>query len=396
MSIYTNTQEEIKVNKIAIIGAGLGGLACAIALQKLGYDVQVYEKARDFRPVGGGFGLLPNGLKCLDAIEPGIVSLIKNLACEVSQTVLKNNQGETISTNQGSRYTEKYGLPLITVWWWHLQQILASKVPDNNIHLNHRCINFTQDNHGVDIYFDGGKKVRADLLIGADGINSAVRETLFKDGKPRYLGDMSWRAVIKSEQQVLNPGELGFVKSSREFMYLLNVGDGHISWLYRQLSPDFSLSPNVDAAKSKVLSKIAHWGKPLRQLVEMTPAERILETPICDRLPLDTWSTGRVTLLGDAAHPMAPALAQGTNTTFEDVCELAWCFAHYKNVSEALTNYEGRRIERTRIIQNRSAEGEMDYYKTEEEKSPSLVLQQLQMSSEEFQNWILSYQPLSI
>jgi salicylate hydroxylase len=255
-------QEEIKVNKIAIIGAGLGGLACAVALRKLGYDVQVYEKAKNFRPVGGGFGLLPNGLRCLDAIEPGIVSVIKNCACEVNQTVLKNNQGETISTNKGSRFKDKYGLPLITVWWWHLQQILASKVPDNNIHLNHRCIGFTQDDNGVEIYFDNGKKVRADLLIGADGINSAVRETLFKEGKPRYLGSMSWRAVIKCDQQLLNTSEMGFVKSNREFMYLLNVGDGHISWLYRQLLPDFSLSPNVDAAKSQVLNKIADWGKP--------------------------------------------------------------------------------------------------------------------------------------
>ncbi|RUT02520.1 FAD-dependent monooxygenase [Dulcicalothrix desertica PCC 7102] len=394
--MYTNTQEAIQVNKIAIVGAGLGGLACAIALRKLGYDVQVYEKAKDFRPVGGGFGLLPNGLKCLDAIEPGIVSLIKNSGCEVSQSVLKNNQGETIRTNKTARYQDKYGLPLITVWWWHLQQVLVSKVPENNIHLNHRCIGFTQDDNGVDIYFDDDKKVRADLLIGADGINSAVRETLFKDGKARYLGSMSWRAVIKCDQQLLNPGELGVVRSSREFMFLLNLGNGYFSWLYRQLLPNFFLSPNLDVAKSEVLSKIAHWGKPLQQLVEMTPSERILEAPIYDRPPLDTWSNGRVTLLGDAAHPMAPALAQGTNTTFEDVCELAWCFAQYKNISEAFNNYERRRIDRTRIIQNRSAEAEMDNYKTQEEKSPSLVLQQLQMSNEEFQDWILSYQPPTI
>lgn len=100
--------------KIAIVGAGLGGLACAIALHKKGFNVQVYEKAQDFRPVGGGLGLLPNGLRSLDAIEPGIVEEIKKSGCHVKQTVLKNTQGENIRTNPANRY-DKYGFPLITV-----------------------------------------------------------------------------------------------------------------------------------------------------------------------------------------------------------------------------------------------------------------------------------------
>ncbi len=130
------------VEKIAVIGAGLGGLAVAIALRKQGYDVQVYEKAKDFRPVGGGFGLLPNGLNFLDAIDPRIVETIKNSGCEVKSSVLKNTQDETIRTTPRSIFRDKYGQPLITVWWWRLQQILASKLPSETIHLNHRCIGF--------------------------------------------------------------------------------------------------------------------------------------------------------------------------------------------------------------------------------------------------------------
>ena len=381
------------IERVAIIGAGMGGLAVAVAFQKLGYDVQVYEKAKDFRTLGGGLGLLPNGLNFLDAIEPGIVETIKNSGCEVSTTVLKNTQGETIRTNPGSRFTDKYGQPLITVWWWRLQQILASKLPSESIHLNHCCIGFEQDDRCVSIYFDGGKKVSADLLIGADGINSAIRFALIGNGKPRYLGSMSWRSVIKCNQKVINPGELGFVKGNQEFMYLLNVGDGYISWLYRKLLPDCTLSPNVAEVKSRVLDRLADWGKSLRSLVEATPAEQILETPICDRLPLKSWSQGRVTLLGDAAHPMAPALGQGANSTFEDAYELASCFSQASSIFEALATYEQRRIPRTQLMQTRSALGEMRYYATDTEAFERQMQEHSQMNNEEFEDWVYNYEP---
>ena len=382
------------IEKVVIIGAGLGGLAVAIALRQLGYDVQVYEKAQDFRPVGGGFGLLPNGLNFLDAIEPGIVETIKDLGCEVKTSVLKNIQGETIRTNPASRFQDKYGQPLITIWWWHLQQILASKLPSESIHLHHRCVGFEQSDRCVSIYFDNGEKVSADLLIGADGINSAIRKTLIGDGKPNYLGSMSWRTVIKYDQEILNPRELGFVKGDGEFMYLLNLGKGYISWLYRYSTPNCIVSQNADQAKSRVLHQVADWGESLRMLVETTPAEQILETPICDRLPLKSWSQGRVTLLGDAAHPMAPALGQGANSTFEDAYELAYCFSQASSIKSALANYEHRRIPRTQLIQTRSALGERGYYATDREAIDKQMQEQSQMSREEFRDWIFNYKPL--
>ncbi|NET03484.1 MAG: FAD-dependent monooxygenase [Symploca sp. SIO2B6] len=401
MNTHTSAQEKIQlgklstpfIEKVAIIGAGLGGLAVAVALRKLGCEVQVYEKAQDFRPVGGGLGLLPNGLNFLDAIEPGIVETIKNSGCEVRTIVLKNTQGETISTNPASRFQDKYGQPLITVWWWHLQQILASKLPSESIHLHHRCIGFEQDDHRVSIYFENGEKVSADLLIGADGINSVIIEALIGDGKPRYLGSMSWRTVIKYNQEILNPGEFGFVKGHKEFMYLLNLGNGYISWVYRQLSADYIISQNAGEAKSRVLNQVADWAESLHSLVAATPAEQILETPICDRLPLKSWSQGRVTLLGDAAHPMSPALGQGANSTFEDAYELALCCSQASSIQEALASYEQRRIPRTQVIQTNSFLGEMRYYPTETEASNHQMQEHSQMSREEFQDWAFNHKP---
>lgn len=381
------------IEKVVIIGAGLGGLAVAIALRKLGYDVQVYEKAQDFCPVGGGLALFPNGLKFLNAIEPGIVETIINSGCEVKNSLFKNSQGETVRTNPTNRYLENYGWPLVTVWWWHLQQILASKLPSESIHLHHRCTDFKQDDKSVTIFFENEKQVSADLVIGADGINSVIRNHLIGDAQPRYLQSISWRTVVKLNHNLLNPNELAFVKGKQNFMFLLNVGDGYISWVYRQFVPDFVLSKNPNESKSRMLSNIADWGESLRSLVKATPAEQISENPICDRLPLKSWSKGRITLLGDAAHAMSPSIGQGANSTFEDAYELALCFSQASTIEEALTNYEQRRIPRTTLIQNHSFLGEKRYYATDRETIDQQMQEQSQMNSEEFSSWIFNYKP---
>ncbi|MFN6561579.1 MAG: FAD-dependent oxidoreductase [Nostoc sp. ChiSLP01] len=378
------------VEKVAIVGAGPGGLATAIALQNQGIDVQVYEKAQEFRPAGTGLGLAPNGLNFLDAIAPGIVETLKNSGCEVNHTVLKNIHGETIRTNQ-TKYLDQYGQPLLTIWWYRLQQVLASRLPSDIIHLNHRCIGFDQDENGVKIHFDGQKSVDADLLIGADGVNSVIRETLFGEGKPNYIGSMCWRAVINYHHELFNDYELVFVKGNKQFMYILNVGGGYTSWISRKFSPDYSFSQDADKVKSRILQELADWDESFRAVVEATPAEQIWEGPICDRPPLSHWSQGRVTLLGDAAHPMAPAMGQGANTTFEDAYELAQCFSHSATLEEALTTYEQSRIERTKIIQARSAMGEMRYY--EDFTSPSQTPQRQMTLNDDFHKWVYTYKP---
>ncbi|MEH2069617.1 MAG: NAD(P)/FAD-dependent oxidoreductase [Nostoc sp.] len=378
------------VKKVAIVGAGPGGLATAIALKSQGIDVQVYERAQQFRPAGTGLGLAPNGLNALNAIAPGIVETLKSSGCEVNHTVLKNIQGETIRTNQ-TKYLEQYGQPLLTVWWYRLQQVLASRLPSEIIHLNHRCIGFHQDENGVEVYFDGQKPVHADLLIGADGVNSVIRETLFGEGQPNYIGSMCWRAVIEYHHELFNDYQLVFVKGNKQFMYILNVGGGYTSWISRKFSPDYSLCQNADEVKSRILQELADWDKSFRAVVEATPAEQIWEGPICDRPPLAHWSQARVTLLGDAAHPMAPAMGQGANTTFEDAYELAECFSDSATIEAALTSYEQQRIERTKVIQARSAAGEMRYY---DDFTSSNHTQERQMTlNNDFHKWVYSYKP---
>lgn len=376
------------VKNVAIIGAGPGGLATAIALRQQGINVQIYEKAQQFRPAGAGLGMMPNGFNSLEAIDPRLVKAIKNSGCCVTQSTLRNSLGEKIrSKSTDKSFLDKYGHSLVTVWWWNLQQILASFLPQEIIHLAHRCIDWQADRNGVEVYFENGLNARADLLIGADGIKSVVRSKLMKSEQPRYLGSFCWRSVVKCEQSFIEPNELVFIRGNKQFMYLLNLGDGHISWIARKSASEYRLSASAAETKACVLDEIADWAEPIKAIVEATEAERILEGPICDRLPLKTWSKGRVTLLGDAAHPMGPAMGQGANTAFEDACVLAHCLAHSSSIEAAFTNYEKERVERLEIIQTRSAEGEKSYYQnnTSERQKPS--------TSEDFKDWLYNYQP---
>lgn len=378
------------VEKVTIIGAGPGGLATAIALRKQGIDAHVYEKATEFRPVGAGLALRVNGLRCLDAIEPGIVGTLKSSSCQVQRTTLKTSGGEIIRTNQ-STTMEKYGQPLLIIWWWHLQQILASALPVEVIHLNHSCVNFEQNQNTVITNFENGKTVESDLLIGADGVNSAVRQALIGDGEPKYLGSMSWRAIADYNDELIPPDEVILMKGEQSILFLLNLGDGNMNWVARKQLSDSSLSPTPAETKSRVLKEYANWIEPVRKLMAATDAEKILERPICHRLPLKQWSYGRVTLLGDAAHPMSPSAGQGANTTFEDAYELAECLREFPDLKIALGNYDNRRIQRTAIIQTRSARGEKIIFS----KPTQQTNQKSPQGFEEFQNWVYDYDPKS-
>ena len=382
------------VHKVAVIGGGLGGLATAIALRKQGIDAHVYERAKEFRPVGAGLALFANGLNSLDAISPGIVENLKRASCPLNQSVFKKHTGETITQNTAT-HQEKYGQPTLLFWWWRLQQVLACALPPEAIHLGYRCIGFEQDENGVTAYFDGDKSVRADLLIGADGINSPVRKTLIGDVEPRYLGSMSWRAVIEYNHELLNPNELIFMKGEQKVIYFFDVGGGYRCWTVRALMPKSPVLESAAEIKSRVVDQFSGCWEPLREIIGATDPEQILFSPICDRLPLKSWSQGRVTLLGDAAHPMAPSMAQGANSTFEDAYELAQCLSESSSIAEALTSYENRRIPRTQAIQSRSALTEQNFYATDiGTQDPEKVARE-RVAVEEFQSWAYGYDPNS-
>lgn len=380
------------VEKVAIVGAGLGGLATAIALRKQGIDAQVYDKARSLRPVGAGLSLFPNGLNSLNAIEPSLVKSLELAGSRTQIVNIKKSSGETIARQQLT-LLEKYGQPMLQIRWSRLQEILASALPPDVIHLNWRYIGFEQNDNSVQVRFDGNP-VQADLLIGADGINSVVRQQLMGDVPPRYAGRMSWRSVTKYSHELLAPNEVTIATSTDGKIFtLIDVGNGEIFWSAGALSVDESLSQTSAEVKSRVLEKFAGWAEPVQAIVEQTDAEDIVERPISDRPPLLNWNVGRVVLLGDAAHPMVPSLGQGGNTAFEDAWELAQFLTHAPSLKAALTSYENSRIHRTQVIQARSAFQGARSYDSDSETFLQGVASQAKASQPEFEDWLYNYKP---
>lgn len=380
---------------IAIIGGGIGGLATAIALLKQGFNVQVYERAQALRPIGAGLTLTPNGLNSLDTIQPGIVELLKQAGSQLNTLILKRSTGEAIASTPITTL-QRYGQPLLNIQWSRLQAILASALPPDMIHLNHRCIGFEQHDSRVEVHFEDGI-VHSDLLIGADGLNSIIRQVLIGDGLPVYAGRMSWRAVVQYPHKLLSANTSTLITGpDGKNILLIDVGEGHTFWSAGALLADDSVCQSATETQARVAELFAEWVDPVEAIIKATPADDIVKRPICDKTPLQRWSKGRVTLLGDAAHPVVPSLGQGANTAFEDAHELAECLAHAPSIEAALKAYEHHRIPRTEVIYARSAIAGDRSYEPESETTFHEMMKPLhEMNQDEFQDWLYSYQPLS-
>ncbi len=376
---------------ISIVGGGIGGLAAAIALLKRGFDVRVYERAQELRAVGAGLTLSPNGLNSLDAIEPGIVQALKDAGSEVASLTMKRSSGETIISRPVA-LAPQFGQPMLNITWSRLQSILAAALPPGAIRLNHRFVRLDRRHSSVTAYFDNGEAAESDVLIGADGINSAVRQALIGDGPPAYAGRMSWRALIRFAHKDLTPNSsTGYTAPDGKNLMLFDMGEGVTCWSAGAITPDASVSERAEDMKDRVRQTYAGWADLVAGIIEATPAEDIVERTICDRPPLRQWTKGRVALMGDAAHPVVPALGQGANMAFEDAYELAEFLSSTPDTEAALQAYEASRIPRTEAISIRSAKQGFSSYKPDSDETLAKTVAGI--SEDEFQLWLYGYRP---
>jgi 6-hydroxynicotinate 3-monooxygenase len=340
---------------IAIVGGGMGGLAAAAALRKLGHVATVYEQARQFTRLGAGIQIGCNAMHVLRGL-----GLEDRLRADTFYPRSWNNRdwksGEVLfDILFGPDAEQAYGAPYLLAHRGDLHAALASAVPADSVKLGHRLIGIDQTPRGVRLTFDNGAVVEADAAIGADGVHSVVKTELFGADQPNFTGRIAYRTVFPAERlngvEVLNCTKW-WSEDRHVVIYPVKPDRSEIYFVTSQPEPGFDLESWSATGDVKVLREAFEAFHPeARAVIEAAPD--VHKRPLVDRDPLDRWVDGRVALLGDAAHPMTPYMAQGAAMAIEDGAILARCFEGIDRdgVEPALRRYEATRKARTAKMQ---------------------------------------------
>lgn len=347
--------------KVAIAGAGIGGLAAALALIKQGIDVQLYEKAPELKEVGAGIQLSPNGTRVLQALGLGDELQALGTPSSGKEVRVWNSGVSRQFMELGDRSVERYGAPYLTFHRADLHDMLLRAVraarPDA-VHLAAACEGFVQHEDSVELVLSSGEKARASALIGADGVHSRIRQTLFGPDRAEFTGCMAWRGVIPAGTLPASIKRTGGVSWLGPTAHVLTypVRQGKLlNFIGMVDKPGWtSDSWTEQGSREECLEDFQGWHEDVRAMVERIAIP--YKWALIVRQPLARWSVGRVTLLGDACHSTLPFLAQGANMAIEDAFVLARCLAGSGDVPAALVRYEQARLERTTRIVLSSAE----------------------------------------
>ena len=342
---------------IAVIGGGIGGLSAALSLHKSGIDVHVYEQARVLGEVGAGINVPPNATRIIHALGLG-EGLAKLGVMPTGVHQRRWDDGRTLlRTPLGTEIERHLGFPQYQSHRADLLNMLIGAMPPGRIHLGHRLVSFSERGDKVEAQFENGARVSVDALIGADGIHSTVQRLLFGVTPPHFTGCAAYRGLVPAEkvahldlevvlQITMGPGShfVNYFVAGKRLVNFVGIVE-QASWTKE------SWTERGDLAQAR--AAFAGWHKQVRGLLDAVDETFIWG--LFDRAPLPRWSVGRVTLLGDACHPMLPFMAQGAAQALEDGASLTACLTKIGDISAALSHYEKLRLPRTSRMQGMSA-----------------------------------------
>jgi salicylate hydroxylase len=348
--------------RVVIIGAGLGGLTAGLALLRRGFDVDIYEQTLNLKEIGAGVQISANGTRVL--AELGLADEIARIGTvPTSKEVRLWNTGKSWRFIDLAGSVQRYGAPYYAVHRADLQDELIKAVRREKadaIHLGARCAGFTESAHEVTVRFDDGTTRTADILIGADGIHSKMRQALFGPDKAKFSGFMAWRALIPTANlpaSILRDGGAFWVGPGAHVVHYPIRHGALINFIGIVERSDWTVESWTETGTIDELSHdYAGWHDDIQAMIHDI-AGVPYKWALLYREPIARWSHGRVTLLGDAAHATLPFLAQGANMAIEDGYVLARAIAqHGADHAAALSAYEAARRDRTAQVIRVSAE----------------------------------------
>ena len=338
---------------ILVVGAGIGGLTAALALMRQGFKVDLFDQAPELTELGAGIQIAANGSRVLCALGLDDALAQSGIEATIIDLRLWNTGERWKMMEHGTKTIERYGSPHYTIHRADLQNALKSAVlslDPSALHLKSRGTGFAQSPNGVVLTLENGERITGDVLIGADGIHSVVRQTLFGADKPEFTGFMAWRGLAPASK--LPPALMrhgGWIAPASHII--------HYPVRDRQLLNIIAVTERDDWQKEswydrgtheEWLADFAGWHKDARAMI--AAVDQPFKWALMVRWPLAKWSVGHATLLGDACHSTLPFLAQGASMSIEDGFMLARCLAAFDDIETALKRYEVARLERTTRI----------------------------------------------
>jgi FAD-dependent urate hydroxylase len=336
--------------RAVVVGAGIGGLAAAIALCGAGVETVVLERAGQPRQVDAGLTIWPNGVRSLRAlgIDPPF------LHTPLREVRLGTWRGRTLVRTDCSGFEGRYGAPAVATSATELRRTLLDALGADRVVPDADVARYADDRGRVTAECRDGRDWSADLLVGADGLRSAIRRQLLGDGEPRFTGVTTWRGIGPRGRDGTSPGDSWWlVGPGREFGFV-PMADGRASWRASRVAAEGE-APWPAGHRAELLGLVRDWPESVAGLVRSTAETAILRADVHDRPPSSRWSAGRVTLLGDAAHPMAPWTAQGACQALEDAVVLGRALRDATDAASALRRYERQRLRRANAMMRLSS-----------------------------------------
>jgi salicylate hydroxylase len=347
---------------IAVVGAGVGGLTAAIALRRCGHRVAVYEQAPRFTRLGADVNLTPNAVLALDGL--GVGARLRETAARPTHRISRtwDTGRETSRIAMSDEAERAYGAPQLTIHRADLLRALEDALPANTIRLGRQLVAAEAAGDQAVARFADGSAERVDLLVGADGIHSVVRQRLIGADAPRFTGLVAFRAVVPTERlRALELPNVGaFTKwwgpDSHTQIVTFPLSRGAETFVFATIGQESwrEESWTLPGSVAELRALYADFHPEARALLDA--CDEVLKTALYERDPLPRWSTSHATLLGDACHPMLPFMAQGAAMAVEDAVVLARCLTGCQapELPAALRRYERSRIDRTATIQRSS------------------------------------------
>lgn len=337
---------------VAVVGGGIGGLTAALALARAGHDPTVYERTSQFQAVGAGISVWSNGIKVLDLL--GLGEQVAALGGTMDRMVYAAADGSPLTGFSLTPLYDQVGERAWPVARADLQDLLVKAVGER-VRTGARCVGVDERPDAALVRFEDGSEVEADLVVGADGTHSGLRAHVLGGPVPRrYVGYVNWNGVVDADADIVEPCTWKTWVGRGRRVSVMPIGGDRLYFFF-DVPVDASRLDRLGAAPELLRREFGDWAAPVRRLLDRLPAVAVNAVPIHDLEPLPTWSRGRVVLLGDAAHSMAPDLGQGGCQAMED----AWVLTHYltstnRSISDALSRYEAERRPHTADIVRRA------------------------------------------